>query len=80
MKQLGIGDVILRLERACAAAGTSKAWAQKHGVSEQYVCDVRLRRREPGPSILEALGLRAVTFYFEADVVEPAPRRLRAVK
>jgi DNA-binding transcriptional regulator YdaS (Cro superfamily) len=45
------------LRRACNDAGSQRAWADLHNVSDQYVSDVLKGRRRPGPAILEALGL-----------------------
>jgi len=59
-------DVSGRLRRACDAAGGQKAWADRYGISPQYVCDVLNARRAPGDSILAALGLRKLVRYVEA--------------
>lgn len=40
-----------------------KEWAEKHGISSQYVDDVLQFRRQPGRRILDALGLEKVTTY-----------------
>lgn len=56
------------LERAVRKAGSAKAWAEGAGVSEQYVSDVRLGRRDPGPAVLAALGLERVVRYRPAAV------------
>jgi hypothetical protein len=58
-------DVAGRLRAACRLAGGQKAWAEAHGISPQYVCDVLNARRDPGDSILGALGLRKVVRYVE---------------
>lgn len=58
-------DVCGLLRKACTAAGGQSKWAATHGVSPQYVCDVLNARREPGDSILGALGLRRVVRYVE---------------
>lgn len=59
-------DVCARLRAACRAAGGQQAWAQQNGVSPAYVSDVLNARRDPGDSILTALGLRKVVRYVEA--------------
>lgn len=59
-------DVTARLRAACDAAGSQTAWAKANGVSGAYVCDVLMARREPGQSILQALGLRKIVRYVEA--------------
>ncbi len=56
-------EVCRRLSAACKAAGSQRAWAEKHGVSPAYVCDVINARRDPGQSILNALGLVRVVRY-----------------
>lgn len=63
-------DVCRMLRAECAKAGSQKAWAEAHGMSPAYVCDVLRARREPGDAILAALGLVKVTKY--------APRRIRS--
>lgn len=56
-------EVCRRLSAACKNAGSQKAFAEKHGLSGAYVCDVLNARREPGQSILDALGLVRVVRY-----------------
>lgn len=56
-------EVCRRLSAACKAAGSQRAWAEKNGVSPAYVCDVINARRDPGQSILNALGLVRVVRY-----------------
>jgi len=51
------------LERAIVEAGTAQAFAVQHGLSPQYVGDVRYGRRAPGPAILAALGLERRVSY-----------------
>ena len=51
------------LATECRKAGSQRAWAQAHAVSEQYVCDVLMQRREPAEKILSALGLRRIVTY-----------------
>lgn len=47
------------LRKACDRAGSIRAWARNHSLSAAYVSDVLLRRRAPGPSICEPLGIAA---------------------
>jgi hypothetical protein len=56
-------EVCRRLSAACKNAGSQKAFAEKHNLSPAYVCDVLNARREPGQSILDALGLIRVVRY-----------------
>jgi DNA-binding transcriptional regulator YdaS (Cro superfamily) len=58
----GVG-VFNRLQAACKAAGGQAAWAARHGLSASYVSDVLNGRRDPGESILRALGLARVVRY-----------------
>ena len=51
------------LRSAVHAAGDQKAFADLHGISPQYVSDVLNARKDPGPAILRALGLRKITAY-----------------
>jgi DNA-binding transcriptional regulator YdaS (Cro superfamily) len=46
-----------------AVGHSQAAWARKHGVSPAYVSDVINGRREPGPAILDALGIERVVTY-----------------
>lgn len=64
-------DVFARLRAACKAAGGQKAWAEAHGMPQQYVCDVLACRRPIGPAVLRALGL--VVRYVEKGI-SPARR------
>lgn len=63
---LDVIEVYRRLQAACAAAGSQQAFALQHGISPAYVSDVLHARRDPGDSILRALGLRRVVKYVEA--------------
>ena len=56
-------DVRRMLAEACREAGSQLAFARSIGVSGAYVCDVLQGRRDPGPAILAAFGLRVVTLY-----------------
>jgi DNA-binding transcriptional regulator YdaS (Cro superfamily) len=56
-------DVLGLLRNACKAAGGQAAWAGRHEISPAYVSDVLNARRDPGDSILRALGVAKVTRY-----------------
>jgi hypothetical protein len=58
-------DVIERLRSAVQTEGSQAAFAEKHIISLQYVNDVLRGRREPGPIILNALGLERIVTYRE---------------
>jgi DNA-binding transcriptional regulator YdaS (Cro superfamily) len=46
-----------------AVGHSQAAWARSHNLSPAYVSDVINGRREPGPAILEALGIERVVSY-----------------
>ncbi len=56
-------EVVAMLKRVCTAAGTAKAWAKQHDVSEAYVSDVLRGKKDPGEAICRALGLVAEKNY-----------------
>lgn len=58
-----VSDVRKLLRKACEEAGSQKAWADQHSVSEAYVSDVLKSRREPGEAILDGLGIDKVVSY-----------------
>jgi hypothetical protein len=51
---------VVGLLRKAIGNGTAKQYSIHIGVTQQYLSDVLLRRRAPGPAILQALGLRGV--------------------
>jgi hypothetical protein len=51
-------DVRALLREDVARYASRAMWAQAHGVTRQYLHDVMKGHREPGPSILRALGLQ----------------------
>lgn len=55
--------VIAALAQSIAAGGSQLRWCKLNDVSPAYLSDVMNGRREPGPKILDALGLEPVTFY-----------------
>ncbi len=61
----GLGFVYAKLRNATKEAGSQSAFAAKHCMSPAYVSDVLNARRDPGDSILAALGLRKVVGYVE---------------
>ena len=63
-------DVLSTISDACAEEGSQKAWAEKHGLSPQYVSDVLAERRLPGKSILAAAGFVKAELYTPK---EPTP-------
>jgi DNA-binding transcriptional regulator YdaS (Cro superfamily) len=56
-------DLIAILRSACERAGGQRAWAEAHGLSPQYVCDVLKGRRDVSERMANELGfLREVRF------------------
>lgn len=62
---LTVDDVRKRLAAECGKLGSQTAWARRHGLSVPYVSDVINARREPGESVLQALGLERMVHYRE---------------
>lgn len=61
---LSPADVTKMLAQACAQIGSQRAWADRHGFSPQYVCDVLSGRRDPSEAIANNLGLiRKIAYY-----------------
>lgn len=50
-------DVIGILLTAIGEGNSAGYWAKSNGISPQYVSDVLSGRREPGPKLLNSLGL-----------------------
>nr|WP_314074439.1 hypothetical protein [uncultured Roseococcus sp.] len=65
---LGLKHVYEMIEAACEAAGGQKAWALRHDLSPGTVGDVVHGRRDPGPKLLKALGLKRVTRYVKVSI------------
>lgn len=55
---VSLATVYAELRSAIAQAGTQKAWADRHGISPQFVSDVLHTHREPTDRLLAPLGLR----------------------
>lgn len=58
-----LDDVLDRLRSEISAKGSATAWAAQAGCSPSYVSDVLAKKREPGPLILQQLGLESITVY-----------------
>lgn len=52
--------MLATFRKAVDRAGGIRAWARDQGLSAAYVSDVLLKRRAPGPSVCEPLGLERV--------------------
>ncbi len=66
MTALDLIGVYARLRAAVKQAGDQQTYARQIGISPAYLSDVLNARREPGDSILSALGLRKQVRYVEA--------------
>lgn len=56
-------DQVLDLMKRRQGERTQREFAEELGVSQQYLCDVYLRKREPGESILKGLGMTRRTVF-----------------
>jgi hypothetical protein len=59
------------LRKACESSGGQTNWSLAHGISPQYVSDVLNARKDPGPKLLAALGLRRVVMFAATTQEEP---------
>ena len=62
-----VHDVLDMIRADCSRVGSQYQWATKHRISPAYLSDVLRGRRNPGPAILTALGMKAVTLYKKWD-------------
>lgn len=53
----------MTLRRLIRKMGSQQAAAEHLGVSGAYLSDILHRKRDPGPKVLEVLGLREVKIY-----------------
>lgn len=60
---VNVDDIRARITDAVREAGSQVALAAKWGVSVQYIRDVLSGYRDPGKSILAALGYERVVLY-----------------
>lgn len=58
--------VVAALAAYVKKAGSQHLAAEQLGISDAYLCDIKKGRREPGPKLLNALGLRRVVEYERA--------------
>jgi len=54
---------VIRLMKQQQGERTQKEFASEIGISEQYLSDIYKGRREPGPTVCEALGVVSETTY-----------------
>jgi len=60
-------ELVELLQRKIRHAGTQAAVAKELGITAAYLGDVLHGKREPGPTLLDGLGLRRVVTYEKAD-------------
>ena len=60
MDEEGVRQILVR---ACAEAGSQRAWADANGISPQYVSDMLTARREPAGKMLVALRVEKIVTY-----------------
>jgi hypothetical protein len=61
MTELGLRKLIQTLTAESGIA----AWAREHELSPGHICDILSYRREPGPKVLDALGLERRISYVQ---------------
>ena len=57
---MDVNSIRTLLRRACEEAGSQTKWAEMHGISVQLVNLFLQGTREPGPTLLRALGFEKV--------------------
>lgn len=65
-------DLLAILNQRIAQAGGVTRFAKQIHVSHPYVCAVVNGRQQPGPAILDAIGVRKVVTY---ELIEDEVRR-----
>lgn len=62
-------DIMIELQRRLAQAGSQALLAKELNVSQPYLSNVLAGRADPGPLILDALGVeRVVTYRQKASI------------
>jgi DNA-binding XRE family transcriptional regulator len=56
-------EQVVQMIRQRAAGRTQREMAHELGVGQQHLNDIFGGRREPGPTILLALGLRKISYF-----------------
>lgn len=56
-------EVVTELKRRVASFETQSEAAESLGIKSQYLNDILHGRRQPGPTVLRALGLARETHY-----------------
>ena len=60
---MNIRSVLNEIEYQIGINGSCRTLAKHWKISTQYLCDIRKGRRQPGPAVLKAMGLKCVTTY-----------------
>ena len=63
--ELTVSEVLERLRRAVARAGSQAAFARRHGMSTTYLNEVLRGGRRPGAPVLRALGVQRIERFVE---------------
>ena len=56
-------DAISELRKRLDKAGTQTALAKELGISKPYLSDILRGRRDPGPKVLEQIGIRRIVMF-----------------
>lgn len=56
-------DVLTLIQQGVKAAGSQRAFACQCNVTTQYINDILRGRRDPGPKVLDMLGIEKTTVY-----------------
>ena len=60
---MDVDEVRKLLKDECERCGGQAVWATRSGLSPAYVSDTLNYRRDPGPAIVLALGLKKIVTY-----------------
>lgn len=60
MKDILTQDDVLKLMWKAQGDDSMRAFAASFGVTVAYISDIYKKRRDPGPSVLERLGLEKI--------------------
>lgn len=70
-KALTAGQIRDLIRDEMADWGSQKAVARRMNISPQYLCDVMLQRREPGPRIAAYFDMKVITYYVPIGEQQP---------
>lgn len=63
MKKQYTAEQVIELMRKRQGDRTQREFARELGITQQYLCDLYLRRRNPGEAVLRNLGLSSRVVY-----------------